>query len=64
MRGALGAEDNPAAVENFYLELLAIPIKSRSAYLLRIGFRLPEDKRSGFMKTYSAANATLTRKAV
>ena len=58
---ALAVEETPAARETFYRDLLAIPIRSRSVYLLGLGFRLPEEKRKDFLVTYSAANAVLTR---
>jgi hypothetical protein len=45
--------------EQFYKELLGIPIKERPGHVLRQGMVLPTEQRQHFLHIFSAASATL-----
>jgi len=62
IRTAIAEEDTPESATEFYIRLLATPLRDRPAFVLGLGFRHAELPRTPFVRVFSAANAVLTRR--
>lgn len=62
VRTVLEAEGVHLSPQEFYIQLLAVPIRERPQFLLNMGYLRAALPRASFVRALSAANAALTRR--
>jgi hypothetical protein len=62
LRTVLESEGYKASAEEFYVRLLAEPMRNRPQFLLNMGYQRADLPRATFVRALSAANAALTRR--